>query len=105
MNKKSLFGQKLDLRRVHYDFQNPPRKTQSHQILAVLRKMDIIKFSDSSGNVLIKSRRFEEDRYYSVFSVFGDLYVNFKYNINKNSIRKKLRIFFSKKVFKRAEVS
>ena len=56
MNEKSLFGQKWDLRRVHYDFQNPPRKTQSHQILAVLSKMDIIKFSAFSGNILIKSR-------------------------------------------------
>jgi len=36
MNEKSLFGQKRDLRRVHWNFQNPPRKSQSHQNSDVL---------------------------------------------------------------------
>ena len=69
--------------------------------------MDIIKFSDSSGNVLIKSRRFEEDRYYSVFSVFGGVVLFVSKIISTKILSAKICGYFCffEKCFKKAEAS
>ena len=89
MNKKSLFGQKWDLRRVHYDFRNPSRTPKIHQIfgffgyiflqiLAVLRKMDIIRFSAFSGiytfNFKTISTKFVSAKILRIFLFFRKMF-------------------------------
>ena len=126
MNKKSLFGQKWDLRRVRALVRTckEPQKFIEFsdssgnlflQSLAVWRKMDIIEFSDSSGNILIKFLPFYRESFLCHCEERSDVAISRKGNRlikkarnryrNKDfyhsvSIRKNLRIFlFFRKMF------